>query len=116
MDIKERSEFYKGMLALKQRENGVVPVRFTAQAMDEYYAVKSEAFRLRAMSPAGIFLDMETDAKGRQLLIYAVRTGGLLQRRCQGVSIPQRLDHEGRRQRRLADHDYRPAATDLGGA
>lgn len=67
MDIKERSEFYKGMLALKQRENGVVPVRFTAQAMDEYYAVKSEAFRLRAMSPAGIFLDMETDAKAIQI-------------------------------------------------
>ncbi len=63
MDIKERSEFYKGMLALKQGENGVVPVRFTDQAMEAYYAVKSEAFRLRAMSPAGIFLDMETDAK-----------------------------------------------------
>ena len=62
-------------------------------------------------------VDTRKTTPGLRLLEkYAVRTGGLLQRRRQGVSIPQRLDHEGRRQRRLADHDYRPAATDLGGA
>lgn len=57
--------YYRNLLALKQTEHGVLPVRFTERQLAHFG--DNEAYRLRSHCPAGVSLALRTDAEWLEL-------------------------------------------------